>query len=154
MTIPQISHLDEKEKQLLIRTPALISVLIAGADEDIDEKEKDWAKKLVKYKRVTAPPLLQPYYEKVAESFEELLPQLVEVCGDNAKTRHQIIGNELNKLNEVLPKLDKEYAEALYKSWKNIAEHVAKSSGGFLGFGSISTEERALIDLPMIRAVD
>ena len=60
------------------------------------------------------------------------------------------ISGELAQLNSITPKLEASYADLLKDSWRSLAKKVAEADGGFVGFGSISKEESALIDLPMI----
>ncbi|HTJ48159.1 MAG TPA: hypothetical protein VL443_01815, partial [Cyclobacteriaceae bacterium] len=64
--------------------------------------------------------------------------------------RNPLIIQELQDLNNVLPKLSKTFALALYNILKSIAEKIATSSGGLLGLKSIGNEEARLINLPMI----
>ena len=129
----------------------MITVLIAGADEHIDEAEKTWAAKVVKFRKSGSTDMLHTYYEEIDQNFESTLNDLIKVSGDNAKSRKEIIGNELSKLNVILPKIEQNYAKELIESWKSLAVHIAKTSGGILRFGNISKEEKELIELPMIK---
>ena len=151
MKIKHFEKLSEQEYDILIKTPALITVLIAGADEHIDKAEKRWAAKIVKFRKVSTTDMLHTYYEEIDQIFESMLNDLIEESGDDAKSRKEIIGNELSKLNVILPKIEQNYAKKLMESWKSLAVHVAKASGGILSYGNISKEERELIELPMIK---
>lgn len=146
----QTQNLSIPEQQLLIATPVLISILIAGADEEIDQKEQQWSSKLVQFRTSAGDPLLMEYYQEVDQVFETLLSNYLKVSGATATERTNNLSAELKRLNDVLPKLEREYAEALLRSWKDFAKKVAEASGGFLGFAKISPEEEALIGLPML----
>lgn len=148
MAIKQFSNLTEQESALLINAPALITVLIAGADNDISKKEKDWAGKLVHYRTFTSEPKLQNYYEAVKEEFSDSLDMLVDNWDENSEA---MITGHLAGVNTVLPKIDAEYAEMLKASWRSLAHKVAEASGGLLGFGSIDEAEKRLLSLPMIQ---
>ncbi|MEL6254658.1 MAG: hypothetical protein AAFR87_21790 [Bacteroidota bacterium] len=147
MAIKYFSDLSESEVDLLLRTPALITLLIAGADNDIDDKEKSLGEKLVNYRTFTSDTRLHEYYEAVNEDFETKLSGMIDSWTPESK---EAISGELSQLNSITPKLESSYADLLKDSWRSLAKKVAEADGGFVGFGSISKEEAALIDLPMI----
>lgn len=150
MSIKQFSDLSTQEIDLLLTTPALVTVLIAGADQNIDKKEKDWAAKLVHYRTFTTDArLLHTYYEEVSPRFEADLNGLVD--GWNPESSPAKITESLSSLNEILSKIDAEYADLLKDSWRSLAKKIAEASGGFLGFGSIDSAELKVIDLEMIK---
>ncbi|MEZ4776834.1 MAG: hypothetical protein R3D00_26905 [Bacteroidia bacterium] len=148
MAIKQFSNLTEQESALLTNAPALITVLIAGADNDISKKETDWAGKLVHYRTFTSEPKLQNYYEAVKEGFESSLDALIDGWNENSEA---LITGELAGVNSILPKIDPEYATLLKESWRSLAQKVAEASGGLLGFGSVDEAEKRLVSLPMIK---
>ncbi|MCB0846179.1 MAG: hypothetical protein KDE26_23170 [Bacteroidetes bacterium] len=147
MAVKYFQNLTQEEAALMYKAPALVTVLIAGADKNIDKKEKDWAAKVVNYRTFTAQPKLQEYYEIVQKTFEETLNNLVD--GWNADSEKEII-HELSQTNSIFAKIDPEYAGYLKASWRSLAEKVAGASGGLLGLGSVDKHERELIGLPMI----
>ena len=151
MKIKHFEKLSEQEYDTLIKTPALVTILIAGADEHIDKAEKKWAAKIVQYRKFTSTQVLHTYYEEIDQNFESMLNDLIEVSGDDAKSRKEIIGNELSKLNVILPKIEQDYVKKLIESWKSLAVHVAEASGGIFRLGNISKDEKELLELPMIK---
>ena len=148
MSIKAFESLTSSESNLLLQAPALIAVLIASADQEIDEKETSWASKLVKYRSFTASPLLQEYYTVVGEHFEESMESLVENW--ESLSKFGALTEQLKATNPVLGKLDPAFAEELKKSWRSLAKKVAEADGGLFGFASVNKEEKALMDLPMI----
>ncbi|MEZ4828106.1 MAG: hypothetical protein R3C61_17750 [Bacteroidia bacterium] len=148
MAIKQFSNLSDQESALLINAPALITVLIAGADNNISKKETDWAGKLVHYRSFTSEPRLQNYYEAVKEEFETALDNLIGSWDENSEA---VITGELAGVNTILPKIDAEYASMLKESWRSLAHKVAGAEGGLFGFGSIDEAEKKLLSLPMIK---
>ncbi len=148
MTIKHFSSLTPAESDQLLQAPAVIAVLIAGADQNIDKKEKDWATRLVQYRTFTADPRLHQYYELVSEDFEEELHQLTDAW--NAHTTEGQLVARLSVLKDILAKIDAEYAALLKASWRSMATKIAEASGGLVGFGSISKHEARLVELEML----
>lgn len=152
--IEGFDSLDKKEFETLKSSISLITILIAGADGKIDKEEKKWAEKITEIRAYTLPSDLVHFYKEVGEDFHEKLEELIEELPDDTKSRNKIISEKLAAVNPILQKLDNELAVEVYRSLKSFAKHVAKSSGGFLGMMSISKEEKAWIDLPMINEID
>ena len=94
--------------------------------------------------------LLKTYFHEVNRVFKGNLIVLLEKLPLETRYRNVDIAIELEKLNSIFPKLDKNFAGSLYDSLLSFAKHVAKSSGGFLSMGSISPIEKAWITLDMI----
>ncbi len=149
--IEAFKSLSKEEQEYLLKVPVMIAILVAGVDDDIDNRELESAKKWAQYKRITSDPLLIPYYELVYKHFEENMELLLSNYPSQASLRNPIISKQLEKMNEILPKLDREFAAALYKSLKDYAKYIAKASGGFLGYFRVSPEEKEVLDLPMIK---
>ena len=148
--IEQFSYLSKEEQETLKDAPALITALIAGTDKDIDGKEVDRGLDLMKWKSFRARPDLLDYYQEISTDFGERLNRVLRELPDLKEERNPWIESRLGKLNSILPKLDKELAEQLYASYRELAKHIAEASGGILGYLSINFEESRLIKLPMI----
>ncbi|WP_017731699.1 hypothetical protein [Nafulsella turpanensis] len=156
--IEQFAYLTKEEQDLIMDAPALITAMVAASDKEIDSKDKEIDSKevergldLMKWKQFRARPDLLNYYQEVSRQFPERLDALLkkELPTDEAN-RNQQIEERLRGLNKVLPKFDKEFAEQLYASYRELAKRVAESSGGVLGYLSINFNEAKLIKLPMI----
>lgn len=149
--VPQFSELSEEERNLLKDVPALATILIAGADNCIDKYEKKVAAELTKYKSISSDPQLQDYFIVVSETFKERLEQLIAELPGKAKFRNPYIREELSRVNDIIVKVNIEFAKEFYKNIKEIARYVAEASGGVLGYLAISNAEaRALNNLEMI----
>ena len=148
--IPEFINLTEDEQRQLINAPALISILIAGSDNKIDKVEKEWAEKVAHFRSLKTDSLLSSYYQEVDKYFKETFNEFVDSLPEDSLERGKEIFVKLGKLNTILPKLDKDYASALYQSFLTYAEQVAKSSGGILGYAAVSPEEEELMKLSMI----
>ncbi len=147
--IYEFKNLTEEESNLMLITPALVTLLIAGAEGNIDEKEIDWGTKITHF-RANEHSIIQNYYLETDKNFNETLKKLIEVMPKDAKERSERINGELKKLNAILPKLDPEFSNMFYKSLLSLSKHVAKASGGIWGFGSVSPEEKKYLDLHVI----
>ena len=129
----------------------LITVLIAGADDNIDTQERAWAEKLTNIRSYSLPELYRPYYEEIGEDFSEKLDKLIADLPTDVEQRAMEISRRMSPLNDILTKLEPPVAAQLYSEWLSFARHVARASGGFLKFWSISAEEKRWIGLPMLR---
>ncbi len=147
------SRISTAQLETLEDALALIMILIAGADGEIDAKEFNWAEKLTNIRSYAKPKALNDFYGRVHAKFTRQVETLLNELPTDLAEREKVISKELSKINYILPRLENEIAYKIYKSYLSFAQHVAKASGGFLGFGSISYAEKQLIHLPMIDAV-
>ena len=152
--IPQFAGLNDAEKNLLTDAIPMITVLIAGADGNIDADEKEFAAKIMKIRGYKHPPVLEGYYGLVGEKFTAKVDDLIKTLPTETEERSKSISDELTKLNDIFPKMELLYSAHLYHSFTTFAEHVAKASGGFLGFGSVSRAEGKYIKLPMVHPIE
>lgn len=148
--IHDFEKLSPEEQHFMLRVPALITVLIAGADEHIEKKETEAAAKLVKLRDQMGDDELMAYYHEVHETFEAALTDMIKTMPRRAAERNKVIASELERVNAILPKLDPGFASSFYKSIRSFAKRVAESSGGILGFASVGMEERHWMELAMI----
>lgn len=148
--VEELEHLDDEELELILRVPILVSILIAGADNEIDKTEVRQAVNISKAKQARARKSLIEYYQEVGDNFEDKLKVMINSYPLDAQKRNPMIIEELEKLNELLPKIEKQYAIEFYESVKDIAKKIAEASGGVLGYMAIGYEESKLIGLKMI----
>lgn len=147
---PIFRNLTSEEYALLKDAIPQITVLIAGADGNISPDETSWAEKVTNIRSYSAAEEYQDFYREIGESFQARLEELVGTLPQDAESRCREIANTLSGLNAVLRKLEPKHAAHLYKELLSFATHVARASGGFLKFWSISAEEKRWIDLPML----
>lgn len=148
--IPELENLREDEIEALKRGPVLVSILIAGADDNIDKYEVKEAIATARSKQTRAPEGLTDFYKEVAKDFESELHRLIKELPGTDKDRNPVITRELRKLNRVIIKLDKSFAIKYYGSLKDMAKKVAEASGGIMGYLSVSYEEAKMLELEMI----
>lgn len=149
--IHAFENLTPEESKIMINAPALVTILIAAADNNIDKKEKEWAIKLAKFRSFSSHPLLLEYYTEVNKEFEKTLNGLIESLPEEHFQRNKQISTDLEKLNNIFPKLHNKFAIKFYESLLGFAKQVAESSGGILRFSTISEAEKKWIDLKMVQ---
>ena len=152
--ISQFENLNAEEVQLMYDAVPLVTILIAGADGNIDADETAWAKKLTDIRSYSYHESLREYYENVGAQFSDKLADYNNNLPADVAPRTEAITSKLSGLNDILPKLEQSFAFRYYESLTSFAKHVAKSSGGFLGFASISKEEANLMGLSMITPIE
>lgn len=146
-------HLSEAEYQKLKEAIANITIYIAGIDGKIDAEEMEWAQKVAEIRAYKMHKDLIEYYQEVGTDFEDKMNHILASYPEDYKERNVILENKLGELNPILASLDPKVGGRLYQSYLSFAQHVAKSSGGFLGFFSIGPEEKAVLDLPMLTPI-
>lgn len=150
----EFKGLSPREYEKLKNAISEITVLIAGADGTIQESEKNWAEKVTKIRSYTLPPRLAGFYKEVGIDFKEKLDVWVDKFLTDQEGTIQEIKFRLAELNGAFAKLeDKRIAYELYLSFRSFARHVARATGGFLGWGAIGPEEDEMIGLTMIEPV-
>lgn len=147
------SLITEDEKQKLINSIAYVTVLIAGADGKINNAETEWAEKLTKIRSFAHHKALQQFYETVGADFHNKLENLIASLPTDNTLRANYLTEKLAEIDPILQKLPTEYGAILYQSLTSFAKHVAKASGGFLGFATISANEAKLIGLKMLTPI-
>ncbi len=149
--IPEFKSLTQLEINTIIDAPALVTILIAGAEGKIDEKEIDWGKYVVHF-RVSEyeSSSMMRVYKEVDKVFDDSIKQFMESLPQDTDERSAIITGKLSGLNSIFRKVDTEFAKEFYESLRTLAKQVAKSSGGIWGYGSISPQEQKYLELEMI----
>jgi hypothetical protein len=152
--IEKFANLNEIEFNKLKAAIAQITILIAGADGKIDKEEAEWAKKVTEIRSYKMHKDLKSYYQEVGKTYVgDMNAMLLELPTDYVE-REKILISNLSDLNIILAKLDGPIGARLYQSFKSFANHVAKASGGFMGFFSVDSRESELIQLSMIKPID
>jgi hypothetical protein len=126
--IKQFEKLTTEEQELLYKAPALVSVLASCSFNEVNKIQKADAIKLAHLKTFTAIPLLIPYYIEVEKKFKELFEAATRKYFPFDEAKRISLKKEIDRVNLVIGKLDKEYAQALHKSLEKYASHVKRST--------------------------
>lgn len=148
------SQLNADEQAVLLNAPVWTAILIGAADGKMDAEERSWSAKLMHTRSYAGLDELKDYYKEVFERFDAKLDEELGFLPADAASRESILSENLEKLNEIYPKLAPEIAYTLYKGLLGLAEETAKASGGFLRIGAVSAAEYELVKLPMIAPVE
>ncbi|ELR70819.1 hypothetical protein C900_03427 [Fulvivirga imtechensis AK7] len=149
--IEEFKNLSQDEVETMYKVPVLVSILIAGADNEIDKSEIRQAVTLSKIKQSKAREGLIDYYREAGKDFEDKMKVMIQQYPVNAKERNPMIISELERVNHILPKVDRKFAIEFYESIKDMAKKIAEASGGLLGYMAVGYEESKLIGLQMIK---
>ena len=149
--IPELDRLSGSEVELVYKTPMLVCILIAGADGKIDRKEINQAMIFAEKKQRRSLSSVSVLFREISKDFEDKLMSLIQGYPYEATQRNPLIVEELTEINQILRKVDPAFAVEYYKTLLGIAESIATSSGGLLGYNSIGSEEARFIKLSMIK---
>jgi hypothetical protein len=124
--IKEFEKLTNEERDLLYRAPVLVSVLASSSfnEMEINKSQKADAIKLAHLKTFTAIPLLIPYYTEVEKCFKAVFEEAIKKYFPFNGEKRNELQKEVESINLILMKLDKEYAKALLKSFDKYAKHV------------------------------
>lgn len=149
--IANFAELPENEIAQLTDAIPYITILIAGADGEIEVEELEWAKKITEIRKFDHPGNMNDFYAKVGTNYSQRITQLMNELPGDTERRTEAIELKLAELNAILAKLDN--GNDFLDSFRSFAKHVAKASGGIFGFGSISEDEARLMDLHMLKPI-
>ncbi len=149
--IPEFEPLAQEEQNLMYGAPIMVAILVAGADGKIDRSEMREAIAISSMKKVKARKELMAFYKEVGTDFEDKLKFGISKYPNDPKARYEKIVDELTKINEILPKLEKKFAIKFYESLKDFAKRIAEASGGVLGYMAVGYEESKVVELKMIK---
>ena len=109
--IEEFKNLTQEEVEVMYKVPVLVSILIAGADNDIDRSEIRQAVSLSKTKQTKAREDLIDYYKEAGKDFEDKMKVMIQQYPARSEERNPLIIAELEKLNSLLPKLNNTFAQ-------------------------------------------
>lgn len=125
--VKEFQKLSSGERDLLYKAPALVSVLAACPHNDVNPARKKDAIKLAHLKTFTADPLLKPYYAEVEKGFEEQFETIARQYAPFDEEKRHRLQEEINRVNEVLARLNNDYARTLNRSLQGYANHVKRA---------------------------
>ena len=126
--IKQFEKLTNEERSLLYKAPVLVSVLVSCSFNEVNKYQEADAIKLAHLKTFTAIPLLLPYYREVEMTFKEQFETAIKKYSPFDEAKRNELKGDIDRVNLVIGKLDKEYAHALYQSLEGYANHVKKAA--------------------------
>jgi hypothetical protein len=152
--LKEFKNLTTTEQQLLFDAIPLITILVAGADGDIDEIELAEAQRLADIRSFNTKGQTNFFYEKVNENLSERIMEMMKELPNALTLRQEEVVARLIGLNAIFEKMVLPFGYLYYKSFRSFAKHVAKSNGGFMRFMTIGPEEAEVVELPMLDEVE
>jgi hypothetical protein len=144
--------LNDTQKSRLADAFAEIAVLIGSADGAMSDEEKLWSQKISHIRTFAGKEELFDLYKEVENTIDDKINRILTGYPDR-EARENMLIEKLVDVNEVLGQLDNHLGSKIYKDLRSFAMHVAKASGGFMRFFSVSRDEREWAELPMINEV-
>ncbi|MDW3209808.1 MAG: hypothetical protein ABJQ37_15470 [Reichenbachiella sp.] len=141
--------LRDDEIEIVMNAPAMVAMLIAGADDDVD---KDEIAEAIHYATTAKHRYdkLGEYFEDIANQFEDIFKNYISDLPTDLDTRQHTITSYLRQLNGILPKVEPEVAKQVHQFLIDLAKVVAEASGGVFGIKKISKAEAQWLPLDMI----
>jgi hypothetical protein len=149
--IPEFQNLKDNEIELVYKAPIVVCILIAGADGTIDKKEIKGAIQFAEKKHRRSLSSVATLFKEIGTDFEDKLKILVQSYPFESTQRNPLVIEELSELNELWLKLERSFTVEYYQTLRDIAEKIASSSGGLLGYKSVGAEEAKYMTLPMVK---
>lgn len=149
-----IDALPPKDRKVLYEAVPQVVLLVAGADGIIDDAELAASEKVAHVRSFDFHPEWMEFYEKLDKDLHERLLAMIDALPRDTKQRQAELVDQLSRVNAVIKKMDKRQARHYYEGLLSLAGHVAKASGGFIGWLSIGSKEAKVTDLPMIDPVE
>lgn len=132
--VNSFENLSPEEQELLLKAPALVSVLAASYDYEITKEEKAAAIKLSHLKTYNALPSHLFYFKKVEANFERYFRECVEKYAPFDDLKRHELKDELNQTNTILSNLESTLAKAIHESLKQYTDHIRKADRTFLEY--------------------
>ena len=151
--LKEFKNLQPAEVQTMYDAIPLITILIAGADDNIDEVELAEAQRLADIRGYNNLGNLIAYYEHVKKGLAERINEVSRELPNEVEPRQAAIAERLGKLNAILAKMDLPFGYLYYRDFHSFAHHIAEAHGGFLRYMTIGPKEAKVVELPMIQPV-
>lgn len=145
-----ISKLHRDEQELIKKAPLLVSILVAGADGEIEADEIQNVAKLIHTKSFSEVSDIRHLYNEIDHDVEATFNAIIKGLPTDSEERELRVSEELAGLNPIMPTTDAQVAHDFYNSLKKFALHMAQSSGGVLGMLRVNHHEKEIIKLPML----
>lgn len=148
--LKEFATLTAEETAMMMDAIPHIIILVAAADDDMDETELAAAQKLADVRSYSNSQRLTAYYESIDDNLRQRTLELYAHLPKQLSDREALLTERLTALNDVIAKLPSPFSYLYAKSFRSFARHVAEAHGGFLRFFTVGPKEAKVADLPMI----
>lgn len=120
-------HLCLEEKEALLKFPALVSLLAVSRDDKLDEEEIKSAFRFSHIKTYCCHPLLVDFFKYADRTFTRNIEKLDQVLPKERHQREAAIQSEFEELEQIVWKLEGQYASVMFHSMQSFKDHVSKA---------------------------
>ncbi len=145
-----ISDLSEEQKNLIHIAPILVSILIAGADNDINENEIKEAIKIIHIKSYSEAKNVKNVFKNIDLQSEEMIDELLRTLPADKALRQKTIIEKLTPLNAIFEEVGNPFAIDYYTSLRELAFYVSHAHTQLLDTGYVNTQEKNLAHLDFL----
>lgn len=132
--IDLFENITVEQKSLLLKAPAVFSLVAAIKDGIVEEKEKEKAIELSEIKTYSAPKELTSYFDEIAQNFENQFDALTNEYLPVTDTSKAELVEKVKEINTILDQMDSRAATLLKDSLSSYTRYVSKSSQNFLEY--------------------
>lgn len=151
--LTEFNNLAPSEQQVMFDAIPLITILVAGADGDMDEVELAEAQRMADIRSYDNRGRLLAFYEMIDNNLVGRIQEIVKELPNPLVERQAAIAEKLGALNAIFAKMELPFGYLYYKSFYSFSKHIAEANGGFLRFMTIGPKEAEVVDLPMLTPV-
>jgi len=151
--LKEFTNLTNAEQQLMFDAIPLITILVAGADDDIDEVELAEAQRLADIRSFNNRGHIIAYYEKIDNGLTDRIQEMMKELPNALEPRQNAIVARLSLLNAVFAKMEEPFGYLYFRSFRSFARHIAEAHGGLLRFFTVGPLEAEVVELPMLAEV-
>jgi hypothetical protein len=140
----------EEELDVLALAPVWVILLVAGADGNIDRKEKQEALSIMQRWCDCIGPESPDLWRDVVQNFETNIRGYQMLLPSDPEKRNEVLVSKINRLNDFIDRLDRAFADRYVAFLRDLANRVATASGGFFRYRTTQAESDRFAGLPMI----
>lgn len=140
----------EEELDVLALAPVWVILLVAGADGNINRKEKQEAVSIMQRWCDCIGPESPDLWRDVVQNFETNIRGYQMLLPTDLEKRNEVLISKIGRLNDFIDRLDRAFADRYVAFLRDLANRVATASGGFFGYRNPQSESARFADLSMI----
>lgn len=148
--ITPFENLSDKHQAILKDAPFWVTMWVGLADGHFNKKEQIAAIQTIEIKAFSESPDVSVLYQKVQNPGNRLAELMMTLSGD-IESDKALVKEHLLILKSTLENIDKSFAQALFRSLKNVGVYVALASGGIFGYDNVSRSEKVAYLLEFVK---
>ncbi|PHI21836.1 hypothetical protein CEQ90_00685 [Lewinellaceae bacterium SD302] len=151
--LKEFQNLNPTETAAMLDAIPNIVILVAAADDNMDEEELAAAQRLADIRSFAGSAKLSAYYETIDDTLVSRVKELYAGLPKELSAREAILFERLAALEPIIAKLESPFDYLYSETFHTFARYVAEAHGGFLRFFTVGPKEAKVVDLPMLTRV-